>query len=114
MNVNVILILKVLQNNNVSFILQRNALPVFLLSDSSTIHSQISIYLKSYFNIMSSWIDIRFVNIEVIDKELYIFYSSFVPKEYLDENDITLTNDVSQFDSEIQQNIQRSLRLSPY
>lgn len=114
MNTNVIIILKVLQNKTVSFIIQGNALPTFLLNDSSTIHSQISDYLKNYFNIMSSWLDIRFVNLEVIDKELYIFYSSFVPKEYLNESNITLTNDVSQFDSEIQQSIQQSLRLSPY
>ncbi len=114
MKTEVILILKVLDKRILYFVTREGFLPYFELGEESTIYNQISLYLKTNFNIVSSWLDLRFVNVEIIDKTLHIFYSSFVPKEFINEDNIKLVNDVSDFDPQIKQNIQQSLRLHVY
>jgi len=113
MPVKVYLILKVIDGKAINVI---EILPFDLMIDKS-IDVQISKELLSKYNLMRAWLDIRHVNTKILlgdSPHLAIFYSSFVPKENVNENYIKYVKDFSTLDIEIQQEVQSSLRISPY
>ncbi|HRA10051.1 MAG TPA: hypothetical protein PKX31_00185 [Chitinophagaceae bacterium] len=91
-----------------------NTLPNFLAHSTSSLITQTTNYLKDYYNLVYQWLDIRHVSTTIIDGELAIFYSSFVPLGFINENTIKYINQTSDLPFEIVQEIQSSLRLYPY
>lgn len=116
MNVQVYLILKVM-DKNISVIGIDNKLPNLALSDSKTITGQIDDFLKSEFDLMGPWLDIRHVCTKTMQKplpHLAIFYSSFVPKDFINGKNIEYIREFGSMDIEIQEEIQSSLRIPAY
>ena len=114
MPVKVYLVLKVINGKTINVI----EISPFYLSLDKSIDAQISTEMQNKYNLMSVWLDIRHVNTKILSgpegPHLGIFYSSFVPKENVNENYIKYIKDFSALDVEIQQEIQSSLRISPY
>lgn len=91
-----------------------NTLPNFSVNAEHTLEDQITTYLKDKYNLVYEWIDVRHVSTKTFDRELAIFYSSFIPIGFIDENTIKYINQTSDLPFEIVQEIQSSLRLHPY
>ena len=115
MPVKVYLILKVINGKIINVI---EIKPFDLSIEDKSIDAQISKEALSKYNLMSAWLDIRHVNTKILNgpdgPHLGIFYSSFVPKENVNENYIKYIKDFSTLDIEIQQEVQSSLRIPPY
>jgi len=110
------LILKVM-DKNISVIGVDNALPTLSLVEHKTITGQIDDFLKSEFDLMGQWLDIRHVCTKTMQKpvsHLAIFYSSFVPKDFVNDKNIQYIKEFGSMDIEIQQEIQSSLRIPAY
>ena len=114
MPVKVYLILKVINGKIINVI----EIDPFYLSIDKSIDAQVSIEMQNKYNLMSAWLDIRHVNTKILNgpagPHLGIFYSSFVPKENVNENYIKYMKDYSTVDIEIQQEDQSSLRIPHY
>lgn len=111
------LILKVIKNKTI-FILEDNTnggqLVSVELNSDQDIQNQITAHLKTNYNLIYDWLDIKHVSTKVFDNHLGIFYSTFVPLEFIDEKTIKYIKDYSSLSIEIGEEIQRSLRLSAY
>lgn len=116
MHVQVYLILKVI-DKTINVIGVDNHLPEFVLLDYTNIDTQINDFLKSEFNLMGIWLDIKHVSTKILqspEPHLAIFYSSFVPKDFTNDKGIQYIKEFSSMDVEIQQEIQSSLRIPAY
>ncbi len=116
MRVSIVLICKVFKHQSINVLSNKesNSLPAFELVNDIDINTQISNYLKSTFNLMSNWLDIKLFSCKIIDGILHIFYSTWVPTSFL-EKEIKYLN-LSEFkDSDAVLNeIANSLRIKPY
>lgn len=116
MVVQVYLILKII-DKNICVIGTDNKLPNLSLSDSKTITGQIDDFLKSEFDLMGPWLDLRHVCTKILQRpspHVAIFYSSFVPKDFINGKNIEYIKEFSSMDIEIQEEIQSSLRIPAY
>lgn len=120
MRVQIYLILKVIKGGSI-YIIEGvdNNVVSFELNTCRSLDIAISNFLKSNYNIIGDWLDIRHVNTKIICDDqttpyLAIFYSSFVPLDFLNENTITYITDYSKIPIETHCEIQSSLRLHPY
>lgn len=118
MRVNLYLILKVI-DNGVNIIGINGQLPVCKLHDGMSIDGQMNNFLLCDLKLSMLSLDLKHVTTKIIhpnttNAHLGIFYSSFVPKDFIDGKNSEFIKDFSLIDSEIQQEIQSSLRLPAY
>lgn len=111
MNVKISLILKVL-NKDWQIIGENGALPSFYLSGDELIRVQIHNFLQKY-DLVYDWLDVKHVMNEVVDGELVIFYSAFVPKEFVN-NDIKYIEKTGNLSNKDEWAIQKSVRICAY
>lgn len=115
MRVSIVLICKVFKNRliNVLSNQESNDLPSFDLLDNTDIDVQIKNYLINKLNLVSSWLDIKLFSCKIIDNTLHIFYSTWVPENFLSK-EIKYLN-LSDFkNTAILHEIADSLRIKPY
>lgn len=86
MNVYVSLIIKTIDNSSIKFVSLNDDLPKFLLEESTKIDSQIAQFIKEKFDLIYDWLDIKFVEVDMLDDGLYLFYSIPVPFDFLKDN----------------------------
>lgn len=86
MNVYVSLIIKTLTSGSIKLVSLNDNLPKFELTGNSTIELQIANFLKEKFDLIYEWLDTKFIEVEIIDKDLYLFYSIPVPFDFLKDN----------------------------
>lgn len=84
------------------------------LSPDKNIPEQLAAELKLKYNLIYDWLDFQHVNTKIFNNHLGIFYSSFVPLDFIDEKNIKFIKDYSSIPIKISEEIQRSLRLSAY
>jgi len=115
MPVKVYLILKVLDKNVINIIGDIN-IPCFDLQNDGTIENQLSKFLYDNYKLVHNWLDVRHVNTKIMftSPHLGLFYSSFVPMEFISGSTIKYITNSSEIPTEIREEIQQSLRLYPY
>lgn len=118
MDVNLYLILKVI-NNGINVIALNGQLPVCKLHDGMSIDGQMNNFLLCDLKLSMLSLDLKHVTTKIIhpnrtNAHLGIFYSSFVPKDFIDGKNSEFIKDFSIIDPEIQQEIQSSLRIPAY
>lgn len=89
-------------------------LPQFILGDSAPIHEQLRDFLLSNFNLVYDWLEIRFVKTEVEQGRLVIYYSSFVPEDFINQNKNVEFIDIRALDEYGQAALSEALRLPVY
>lgn len=118
MDVKLYLILKVI-DNGINVIGIHGQLPVCELNGETSIDGHMSIFLLHRLKLSMLSLDLKHVTTKVMHPNtehthLGIFYSSFVPKDFIDGKNSEFIKDFSIIHSEIQQEIQSSLRLPAY
>lgn len=118
MDVNLYLILKVI-DNGVNVLATNGQLPMCKINTSMSIDGQMSNFLLCDLNLSMLSLDLKHVTTKIMHPNtpkahLGIFYSSFVPKDFINGKNSEFVKDFSVIHSEIQQEIQSSLRLPCY
>lgn len=118
MDVKLYLILKVI-DNGINVIGIDGQLPVCELNGETSIGGHMSNFLLHRLKLSMLSLDLKHVATKIMkpntnDAHLGIFYSSFVPKDFIDGETSKFIKDFSVIHSEIQQEIQSSLRLPAY
>lgn len=118
MHVNLYLILKVI-DNGINVISINGQLPVCELHDRMCIDGQMNNFLLCDLKLSMLSLDLKHVTTKILhpntaNAHLGIFYSSFVPKDFIDGKTGEFIKDFSVIHAEIQQEIQSSLRLPVY
>lgn len=114
MIVKCVLIIKVL-NKVINIVGYDGSLPFFELQTSSSIKNQINLFVEDKLNIPHpDWLNFRELESEIQECELNLFYTCYVPKDAVNENNLKFINDYSSFSIEIQQKIQQAIRIPPY
>lgn len=109
------LILKVLdfKTRQISIVsLDGNTIPSFFVEQNINYEIQIEKFLNSNFQILSTYLDLLFIGCRTNNDETIIYYTSFIPKELLDDKINFLQLD--QIDTEDLQMVHKGLRISPY
>lgn len=89
-------------------------LPQFILKDTSPINEQIRDFLLSNFNLVYDWLDIRSVKTEVEQGRLVLYYSSFVPEDFISQNKNIEFIDIKNLDEYCQLALSEAIRLPVY
>lgn len=118
MDVNLYLILKVI-DNGVNVLGIGGQLPVCKINTSMSIDGQMNNFLLCDLNLSMLSLDLKHVTTKIIypnrtNAHLGIFYSSFVPKDFINGKNSEFIKDFGVIHPEIQQEIQSSLRLPCY
>lgn len=83
MHVKIIPIVKALRNNAVFILLENGRLPEIDVGPNTQPIDQLSVALMEEYKIKPSWIEIYYVGMYMHEETLRIYYSSFVPDDFL-------------------------------
>lgn len=111
-------IIKALKGSEVFILLENNDLPKFPLTrGAGQPIEQVSKCIQDTYNIKSSWIEIYYVGMyyHVYEDQLYLYYSTFVPLDFLvSETHKKMSNSYGHLSSFHGEQIRQALSLSPY
>jgi hypothetical protein len=114
MNVEVCLILKIIDGNKIGTISSSKsycAIPSVLIDDHMSLIDAAKDIAKVY-EIPINWLDLKQMNTTYDGKTVKIWYTSFVPKDFLNEEAISkISYDFNKFSLEAQMQIREALSL---
>lgn len=111
-------IIKALKGSEIFILLENNDLPKFPLTrGGGQPIEQVSKYIQDTYKIKSSWVEIYYVGMYyyVCEDQLYLYYSTFVPLDFLvSETNKKMSNSYGHLSLLHSEQIRQALSLSPY